>query len=170
MYLRHEYKNEIKRLSKNYQAVIQANEIQQEITLKEYKKYYEDSLQVLTNKLKIKSKHIENVIVTKYNYKDTTITTYQTVYEPGKDETLIFLGNKGCFNVSGSVERGNVTISKVEVNDILTTFTYKDFEKKFLFIKWKSFYTTKVYSDCKKDTVLIQSNIKIIKRNGKHKS
>lgn len=160
---KYKYKKEISRVKNNYEAIIKESSTQQEITKKEYKEYYVYKLDSLTSKLKIKSKNIQNVIVTKYNYKDTIIKKYETIYNPIEENKLTFITKKECSVINGETDGTYVTINKIEVKDNLTTFIYKEYRKKFLFIHWKPYYNTKVYSKCKNDTISVQTNIKIVK-------
>lgn len=164
--IRNHYKKEVNRLKNNYEAVIEENGRQQEIKMKEYRKFYEHKYDSLAEVLEIKRKNIETIIVTKYNWKDTIVKKYETVVDYNTEyhsEVDKFDILEKCYQISGEYFEGYVSINAIEFNDRLTTFTYKDHKKKFLFLKFKPFYTTKVYSECKEDTIKVEENIKIIK-------
>lgn len=151
---------DIKRVDNNYQALAQNTSIQQELTKSEAKEFYKKSLDSILDKVNVKLKNVTNVIVTKYNYKDTTIKHYTTekVKIYGSENFVIL---KGCFIVSGKLDSTGITLNSIENNDKLTYLLYKAYHKHFLFFKWKSYYESKVYSACKKDTMTIETNLKI---------
>lgn len=155
-------KSENKRLSNNIEALQLDNARQLELTKKELKKFYGAQLDSLADKLDIKLKNITNIVITKYVYKDTTVVTYktETVKIQGSENFSI---SKNCAQIDATIDSTGITIKKIELQDRLTTFLYKDYAKRFLFIKWKPYYTSKVYSECKKDTIQVETNIKVLK-------
>lgn len=155
-------KSENKRLNNNIEALQLDNARQLALTKGELKEFYGKQLDSLADKLDIKLKNITNVIITKYVYKDTTVTTYktETVKIQGSENFSI---SKNCAQIDATIDSIGITIKKIELQDKLTTFLYKDFKKRFLFIKWKPYYTSKIYSECKQDTLQVETNIKVIK-------
>jgi hypothetical protein len=155
-------KAENKRLNNNIIALKDDNSRQLLLTKSELQQFYGKQLDSLSKALDIKLKNVTNIIITKYNYKDTVIkhVAFDTVKIEGSEK---FLVSKGCFKVEGSIDKTGLNIKTLELNDKLTTFIYKDYYKRFLFIKYRPYYTCKVYSECKKDTVHVETNIKVIK-------
>jgi vacuolar-type H+-ATPase subunit I/STV1 len=156
-------KAERKRYNDNYTAVLMDKARQQELTAKELQKLY-PKYDSLANELKIKTKQITNIIETRYRFKDSIVTT--TVLE--KDvisEKSYFKIKEKCYDLSGYIKKDSITFTNKEFKDNLTTFLYKDYERKYLWglFKFKPHYTAKVYSDCMKDTVSVLNNIKIKK-------
>lgn len=155
-------REDIKRVDNNYQALAQNSSIQQELTKSEAKEFYKKSLDSILNKVNVKLKNVTNVIITKYNYKDTTISHIKLdtlkVKIFGSENFSI---NKECFVIKGKIDEGGLYINSVENTDKLTYILYKAYHKHFLFFKWKPYYESKVYSECKKDTMSIQTNLKI---------
>jgi len=112
-------RKDINRIEINYTALVENNVIQQELTKKEFKEYYKQGLDSILNKVNIKSKVVKEVVVTKYDYKDTTITHYSTekikIY--GEESFII---PKGCFTVSGKIDSAGITLKEIANNDELT--------------------------------------------------
>lgn len=150
----------INRLETNYQASVENNAIQQEITKREYKKYYEKNLDSILKVMDIKSKNVKEVVITKYNIKDTTITHYSTekVKIYGEDKFLI---PKGCFTVSGKLDSTGITLNTIDNNDELTYILHRKHTKRFLFFRWAYQNQGLMYSKCKGDTIPIDINLKI---------
>lgn len=150
------------RLTNNITALKIDHNRQLIITKGELNKFYGYKIDSLTKALGIKMKNVKNIVVTKYVYKDTTIAhlTFDTVKISNK-ETFLF--QKNCLIVDGVIDSTGITFDNVILQDKLTTFLYKDYEKKFLFIKWKPYYTSKIYSECLKEIVEVETNIKVIK-------
>ena len=153
---------ENKRLNNNITAWQLDNARQLELKQNELKLFYGKQIDSLSKALNIKLKNVTNIIITKYNYRDTVIqhTTFDTVKIVGKETFNI---DKECFKLNGLLDSTGLSIRNIELTDKLTTFIYKAYSKKFLFIKWKPYYTSKVYSECKKDTIQVQTNIKVLK-------
>ena len=153
-------REDIKRVDNNYQALAQNTSIQQELTKKEFKEYYTKKLDSILDKMDIKLKNVTEVVVTKYNLKDTTIKHYQTekvkIYG-----TELFTIPKGCFIVEGKLDSTGITLNTITNQDKLTYILYKSYHKHFLFFKWKPYYQSKIYSECKKDTMNIETNLRV---------
>jgi hypothetical protein len=153
-------REDVKRVDNNYQAAVQNSSIQQELTRKEFKEYYSKKLDSIAKGIDIKLKNVTEVVVTKYNLKDTVIKHYETtkvkIYG-----TESFTIPKGCFTVTGKLDSTGVTLNTITNQDKLTYFLYKSYHKHFLFFKWKPYYQSKIYSECKKDTMSIETNLKI---------
>jgi len=158
-----QHAKEIKVLNKNYEAVVYDSHIQQSLTLSQYKKYNSD-LDSLGKLLKIRPKDIQHVIQTKYVFKDSIQEHVKYIYTKDTiSKTINFIASKDCYTVRGTSSNDTVRLTKIELNDILTTFMYKTYEHKFLFIRWSKYYTAKVYSACMHDTISVTRNIKIVK-------
>ena len=153
-------KNNVNRLNNNIEAILIDSSKQQLITKKELKNYYSKQLDSILLKLDIKNKNIKEVIVTKYNYKDTTVVNYKTekVIIQGEEN---FTLTKGCFTVKGSLDSTGLNLKEIENKDKLTYILYKSHKNKFLFIKWNPEYKAKIYSQCKNDTIPIELNLKV---------
>lgn len=154
-------KEERKRFSNNMIALITNKSRQQELTVKELKELY-PKYDSLAKVLKIKTKHITNIIDTKYNFKDSVITT-TVLKKDSVSEKSYFTLKENCYKFSGFIKKDSITFTDKQFNDKLTTFLYKDWEKKYLWglLKFKPYYNTKVYSECMKDTITVINNIKI---------
>ncbi len=149
------------RYNNNMIALIKAKSRQQEITAKELKELY-PKYDSIAKVLSIKTKFITNIIDTKYRFKDTTIT--KTVLKRDSiSERKNFVIEKDCYNITGFVEKDTISITKKEFKDNITTFLYKDWEKKYLWglLKFRPYYNAKVYSECMRDTIGVTNNIKI---------
>lgn len=156
-------KEERKRFNNNMVTLITNKSRQQELTAKELKELY-PKYDSLANELNIKTKFITNVINTKYNFKDTTIVS-SVLKKDSIHNKAFFTLKEDCYNLSGYIEKDSISFTNREIKDNLTTFIYKDYEKKYLWglIKLRPFYNAKVYSECKKDTISVENNIKIKK-------
>lgn len=142
-------------------ALIKDKSRQQELTVKELKDLYPkyDSIAKVLN---IKTKHITNIVDTKYRFKDSTLSV-TVLSKDSVSEKSYFNLNEKCYSLSGYIKKDSISFTKKEVNDKLTTFLYKDWEKKYLWglFKFKPYYNAKVYSECMKDTISVINNIKI---------
>jgi len=138
--------------SKNRQQILMVNELK-----RLYPKY--DSL---AKELKIKTKFITNIIETRYNFKDTLISK-TIVKRDSLSEKSYFNLNEKCYKLSGYLKTDSIYFTKKELNDKITSFLYKDWEKKYLWglIKLRPFYNIKVWSECVGDTISVENNIKI---------
>jgi len=156
-------KAERKRFNDNYIAVLMDKSRQQELTARELQKLY-PKYDSLANELKIKTKQITNIIETKYRFKDSIVTT-TILKKDSVSEKSYFTIKEKCYTFSGFIKKDSISFTNKEFKDNLTTFLYKDWEKKYLWglFKFKPYYTAKVYSDCMKDTVSVLNNIKIKK-------
>lgn len=154
-------KEERKRFSNNMVALIKDKSRQQELTVKELKELYPkyDSLAKVLN---IKTKHITNIIDTKYRFRDSIITSTVLKTDSVSEKSYFTLKEK-CYNFSGFIKRDSISFTNKEFKDNITTFLYKDWEKKYLWglLKFKPYYNAKVYSECMKDTISVINNIKI---------
>ena len=148
----------VNRLSRNQEALVLHTTEQVEITKREFQKLYhkEDSI---AKSIGIKSNQVQQVIVNNYHYKDTSIVQFP-LEEHG--DTLKFIKPIGCIQVEGYVLDKNITFTKTESIDTLTTILYGKRPHKFLFFKWgKWVIDAKTYSACKQDTIHIEKNLKI---------
>jgi hypothetical protein len=154
-------KEERKRFSNNMVALIKDKSRQQELTVKELKELYPkyDSLAKVLN---IKTKHITNIIDTKYRFRDSIITSTVLKTDSVSEKSYFTLKEK-CYNFSGFIKKDSISFTNKEFKDNITTFLYKDWEKKYLWglLKFKPYYNAKVYSECMKDTISVMNNIKI---------
>jgi len=154
-------KEERKRFSNNMVALITNKSRQQELTAKELKELY-PKYDSLANALNIKTKYITNIIDTRYRFKDSVITS--TVLKTDSvSEKSYFTLNEKCYNFSGYIKKDSISFTNKEFKDNLTTFLYKDWQKKYLWglLKFKPYYNAKIYSECMKDTISVINNIKI---------
>ena len=149
------------RYNNNMISLIESKNRQQILTINELKRLY-PKYDSLAKELKIKTKFITNVIETRHKFKDTLVTT-TVINKDSLSEKSYFNLNEKCYNLSGYIKSDSISFTKKEFNDKLTTFLYKDWEKKYLWglIKLRPFYNIKVWSDCMKDTIGVENNIKI---------
>lgn len=156
-------KEERKRYSDNITALIEDKNRQQALTVKELKTLYPkyDSLAKVLN---IKTKFITNIIETQYRFKDSTITNI-VLKRDSISEKAYFTLNEKCYKLSGFIKKDSISFTNKEFKDNLTTFLYKDWDKKYLWglLKFKPYYTSKIYSECMQDTISVINNIKVIK-------
>ena len=156
-------KEERKRYNNNVIALIEDKNRQQIFTANELKKLYPkyDSLAKILN---IKTKHITDIIETQYRFKDSTITN-TILKKDSISEKAYFSLTEKCYKFSGFIKKDSISFTRKEFKDNLTTFLYKDWEKKYLWglLKFKPYYTSKVYSECMQDTVAVINNIQIKK-------
>lgn len=156
-------KEERKRYNNNVIALIEDKNRQQIFTANELKKLYPkyDSLAKILN---IKTKRITDIIETQYRFKDSTITN-TILKKDSISEKAYFTLKEKCYTFSGFVKKDSISFTNKEFKDNLTTFLYKDWEKKYLWglLKFKPYFTSKVYSECMQDTISVINNIKVIK-------
>jgi hypothetical protein len=156
-------KEERKRFNDNYLAVTTDRARQQELTAKELKELY-PRYDSLAKELNIKTKQITNIIETRYKFRDSVVTSTILKKDSISEKSFFTLKEK-CYTFSGYIKQDSISFTNKEFKDNLTTFLYKDWKHKYLFglIKTKPYYTAKVYSECMKDTVGVQNNIKLKK-------
>ena len=156
-------KSERKRFNDNYVAVLTDISRQQELSVKELKELY-PKYDSLANVLNIKTKHITNIIDTKYRFRDSIITSTVLKTDSVSEKSYFTLKEK-CYTFSGYIKKDSISFTNKEFKDNLTTFLYKDWEKKYLWglLKFKPYYNSKIYSECMKDTISVINNIKIKK-------
>jgi hypothetical protein len=156
-------KEERKRFTENVNSLILDKSRQQEYTVNELKALY-PRLDSLAEKINIKTKNVTNIVETTYNYKDTTIKS-TTLKVDTLRKRLTFDFNQKCYGFSGFINKDTIFFDKTTFNDTLTTFIYKDWDKKYFFklIKLKPHYRAAVYSQCIGDTITVTNNIKIKK-------
>jgi hypothetical protein len=156
-------KEERKRYNNNMIALIENRNRQQALTVNELKILY-PKYDSLAKALNIKTKFITDIITTQYRFKDSTITN-TILKRDSISEKAYFTLNEKCYNLSGFIKKDSISFTNKEFKDNLTTFLYKDWEKKYLWglLKFKPYYTSKVYSECMQDTVSVINNIKVIK-------
>jgi hypothetical protein len=154
-------KNERDRYNQNMITLIKDKSRQQELTAKELRDLY-PKYDSLASELNIKTKYITNIINTKYNFKDSTIISTVLKRDSIKNESTFTFQNK-CYTLSGFVTKDSVSLTNREFNDDITTFLYKNWEKKYLWglFKFKPYYKAVVYSQCMNDTISVNNNIKI---------
>jgi hypothetical protein len=154
-------KSERKRFNDNYVAVLTDISRQQELSVKELKELY-PKYDSLANVLNIKTKHITNIIDTKYRFRDSIITSTVLKTDSVSEKSYFTLKEK-CYTFSGFIKKDSISFTNKEFKDNLTTFLYKDWEKKYLWglLKFKPYYNSKIYSECMKDTISVINNIKI---------
>jgi hypothetical protein len=152
-----------KRYNNNMIALIENKSRQQELTTKELKELY-PKYDSLAKELKIKTKFITNIIDTKYHFKDSILTS-TILKKDSISEKAYFTLKEKCYSFGGYIKKDSISFTNKEFNDNLTTFLYKDWEKKYLWglFKFKPYYTSKVYSECLQDTIQVINNIKIKK-------
>ena len=156
------------RLGSNYEIVQKRSNRAQELTELEFKDFYK-KYDSIANLLKIKSKNIQNVIVTLYRYKDSTITKCITVIDTVNKKISFSVSEpNGCYAISGFVSPDSVVwVNGVQINDKLEVFLYSEKDKWFWKInKFWQYPKNKalIYSECKNDTIQVIDNIKIIKK------
>lgn len=152
------------RWENNYESEVLFSANQQILTAKQFKKY-ESDIDSLANVLKISTKQIRQVIVTDYKVKYDTIVKTVIKYDTTKNITKFeALHPTGCYLIAGETTGhiSDISINKVENNDILTTFIYDD--RGYFFFNiipkfWKDhLITCKIYSECKNDTISVTKN------------
>ncbi len=164
---RNNLRNRIEILNNNQVSLIAQSSRELGLLRSDFKRYYhkEDSIASLIG---IKSKEIHQVIVNNYHYKDST-----TIIVPLKkdsiyttNDTLKFIAPLGCMEVTGNVIKSKdiIEFKDRKFNDKLHTFLYQSYDHRFLGFLWKvgKYMNVKTYSECLKDTVSIERNIKII--------
>ena len=156
-------KEERKRYNNNMVALIEDKSRQQELTVKELKTLY-PKYDSLAKELNIKTKFITNIIDTRYRFKDSTLTTTVLKKDSISEKAYFTLAEK-CYKFSGFVKKDSISFTNKEFKDNITTFLYKDWDKKYLWglLRFKPYYTSKVYSECMQDTIAVINNIKIKK-------
>ena len=156
-------KEERKRFNDNYVAVMTDRARQQELTAKELRELY-PRYDSSAKELNIKTKQITNIIETRYRFRDSTVTSTVLKTDSVSEKAYFTLKEK-CYNFSGYIKKDSISFTNKEFKDNLVTFLYKDWNKKYLWglIKFKPYYTAKIYSDCMKDTISVLNNIKIKK-------
>lgn len=171
---RQSLKQDVERLSNNQIALTLQHSRELEVTKNEFKRLFhkEDSIAQLVG---IKPSQVQQVIVNNYHYKDSTVVNvpYQ---DSTKTDTMKFIAPLGCMKVEGYVTKKGVTFTNEEFNDKFHTFLYKinnkrisfrnkdkiNYDHSFLFLKWNKHFDVKTYSECKQDTVSVETNIKVI--------
>jgi hypothetical protein len=156
-------KEERKRYHDNITALIEDKNRQQALTMNELKTLY-PKYDSLAKALNIKTKYITDIINTQYRFKDSTITNV-VLKKDNISEKAYFTLNEKCYKLSGFIKKDSISFTNKEFKDNLTTFLYKDWNKKYLWglLKFKPYYTSKVYSECMQDTISVMNNIKVIK-------
>lgn len=156
-------KEERKRYNNNMIALIEDKSRQQSLTIDELKKLYPkyDSLAKVLN---IKTKTITDIVETRYEFKDSTLVS-TILKKDSISEKAYFTLKEKCYSFGGYIKKDSISFTSKEFNDNLTTFLYKDWDKKYLWglLKFKPYYTSKVYSECMQDTIQVTNNIKIKK-------
>ncbi len=155
------------RLSHNYYILQKKSSVAQILTQREFRHFYA-KYDSIANKLKIKTKNIKQVLVTKYNYKDSTLIKSRTIVDTIRGIiNFVAKDSSRCYSVSGYVgSDSSVFINSIEIEDNLEVFLFDRKEKWFWFVKkfWKKpTQDVLVYSECKKDTILVKHNIQVSK-------
>ena len=148
------YKKELKekqRIENNLNIV--TNNLNEAIFLHntELNKYFKQ-IDSLRSALKIRSKEVQTVFVTKYNYKDSTIIL------PYKDTIIIkdtltytlkeYNIARQCYSLKIK-QTGDTIAEQLDYRDKLTGFLYWERPYKFLFIRWgRKQYRLKIASEC----------------------
>lgn len=151
----------------NYNAVMYENNRLHTMAREEIKRY-DEKLDSIMKVVGVKPKKNVEVVTFNYHYKDTTVYSIHindsVLCDTTENLKMNFLISKECYEVSGSLTRDSLSIDKVSVKDKLRVFVgVQDYEKKFLFIKWRPFYKAVVYSECNKDTLAVENYIRIVK-------
>jgi hypothetical protein len=149
------------RYNNNMLALLENKSRQQELTINEFKKLY-PKYDSIAKQLNIKTKHITDVIDTKYRFKDTTLIT-SILKKDSVSEKSYFNFTDKCYSISGFIKKDSVSLTNREIKDNLIIYKHKDWEKKYLWglIKLRPFMSVKIYSECKKDTIQVINNIKL---------
>jgi len=157
---RHE-REESLRYRNNIMAIIKDNARQQELTVRELRDLY-PKYDSLAKYLDIKSKRITNIVDTRYRFRDSVVTSTVLKIDSVSERSFFSIKDK-CYDFSGYVEKDSISFTNKEFKDNITTFLYKDWEKKYLWglLKFRPYYSVKVYSECMKDTIEVVNNIKI---------
>lgn len=154
-------KEERKRYNNNMITLIENKSRQQKLTIKELKELY-PKYDSLAKALNIKTKHITDIIETRYQFKDSTLVS-TILKKDSISEKAYFTLKEKCYSFGGYIKKDSISFTNKEFKDNITTFLYRDWEKKYLWglLKFKPYYTSKVYSECMQDTVAVINNIKI---------
>lgn len=150
------------RLSNNYEAIITDKAQQQELTIRELKKYYSDEI----DKLKaqgVKPNQIQHLVEIEYNVIDTTIyhDSLIKIYDTIRHDYVSYFSIQAqCNQIDGNIVNDTITITKIASNDSLLLALYQT--KKCIVPKYRR-YRAICLSACKGDTLSIINNIKIVK-------
>lgn len=160
-----ELRNSVNRLESNQTALAIEYSRQIEVTKNDFKRLFhiEDSI---ANKIGVKTKRIENVIVNNYHYKDTTIVSFPIIKKDSvNNDTLSVSVDLGCMKIEEEIIGDTVYVKDKEYRDVLYTYLYQVYDGRFLGFLWKTgkHIDAKTYSECMQDTILVERNIKIIK-------
>lgn len=154
------------RFENNYSRLAIEKRQAEELANKEFAKYCTE-IDSLRQELKIKKGKVKDYIEIKYNVKDSTVVKTILVYDSVfKISTFDF--KRPFYHIAGGVNKDSAFLKNVEFSDKLSAFIYSDKEpfERWLFIPkfWKKrtvFLTAKVYSEYKRDTVLVSRQIHI---------
>lgn len=151
----------------NYNAVLYENNRLHTMAREEIKRY-DEKLDSIMKVVGVKPNKNVEIVTFNYHYKDTTVYSVHVndsvLCDTTKNVKMNFLISKECYEVSGSLTRDSLSIEKVSVKDKLRVFVgVQDYEKRFLFIKWRPFYKAVVYSECNGDTLAVEDYIRIVK-------
>ena len=102
-------KSERKRFNDNYVAVLTDKSRQQELTAKELEKLY-PKYDSLANVLNIKTKHITNIIDTKYRFRDSIITSTVLKTDSVSEKSYFTLKEK-CYTFSGYIKKDSISFT-----------------------------------------------------------
>jgi len=158
-------RNSVNRLESNQTALVNEYSRQIQLTRSDFKRLFhlEDSI---ANKIGIKTKTIENVVVNNYHYKDTTIVSFPIIKKDStKNDTLSVTVDLGCMKINEEIYKDTVYVKDREYRDVLYTYLYEAYDSRFLGFLWKTgkHIDAKTYSECMQDTVKVERNLKINK-------
>ncbi len=137
--LNEKHKNDAVRWEQNAQE-IKLNIQQQNLTLKEFKKYMNSKTDSILKIAKIKPKNVTQI--TNYNtyYVDTTLNVIKPKYEP-LNGVYPFIDNTGCFEYSGFIKMlDTVPELNIEERKFFSDFTDIEYMRKdtmhFFWLDW----------------------------------
>lgn len=157
------YKEESERVKNNYESILKDNALQQELTVKELKKYYSEEIEKL-KELGISSSNVTNLVKVRYKYIDSVLYRTEILYDTVKiKDTSYRTGNfdveAKCQRIKGRISSDSLYIDEINYNDSLSVILYQT--TRCLFKKKK--FRAIIYSSCLNDTVQVIHNIKIEK-------
>ena len=161
------FRKQFKRMASNFQI---ANSNLQKAFILHKNELSDNFKQIdsLRKELGIRSKTVQTVFQTKYNYRDSLLYLISDSLRIKDSINYInitiprhFTLNKNCYSFSFDKVKDSLQCS-FEYHDVLTGLLHWERPHKFLFIHWgPKEYFLKLYSECQKDTMKVDKLILI---------